>query len=106
MVLLDRKYSEVSKTVKIMSVSITELIWQVKTRGKSIQEVRFFLCELFSIECLMTMLCVSAQIAVPMASTRCQQSLDMLSGLYFEKRRVKRPFGQKTGEECRAALRT
>ena len=34
-----------------------------------------------------------------------QQSLYMLSGLYFEKRWVKIPFGQRTGEECRAALR-
>ena len=34
---LDRKHSKVSKTVKIMSVGITELIWQAKTREKYIQ---------------------------------------------------------------------
>ena len=34
---LDRKHFEVSKTVRIMSVNITELIWQEKTRGESIR---------------------------------------------------------------------
>ena len=38
----DRKHSKVSKTVKILSVSITELILQAKTGGKSNQEVLFF----------------------------------------------------------------
>jgi hypothetical protein len=38
---LARKHPGVSEAVKIMSVSITELIWQAKTQGKSIQEVGF-----------------------------------------------------------------
>ena len=40
LLVLDRKKSEVSKTVWIMSVSITELILQAKTWEKSNQEVR------------------------------------------------------------------
>ena len=35
---------------------------------------------------------VGTQIAVPMASTRCQQSLDIVSGLYSEKRGRMRPY--------------
>jgi hypothetical protein len=38
---LDRKHSTFSETVKIVSVSITDLIWQTKTEEKSIQEVGF-----------------------------------------------------------------
>ena len=50
---LDRKPSEVSKTVWMISVSITELIWQAKTWEKSKQEVgnlRFVVFELIPIE--------------------------------------------------------
>ena len=39
LLVLDGKHSEVSKTVWMMSVSITELIWQAKTWEKSNQSV-------------------------------------------------------------------
>ena len=55
-----------------MSVSITELIWQVKPRGQS-EVIGLFNAFLWE------SLIISTQIAVPMASTRCQQSLEIVS---------------------------
>ena len=85
-VVLDRKHSNVSKTVKIMSVSITELIWQAKNRGESTRGI-FVVVELttdyngWQWEYKRN----TSQIAVPRAFTRCQQSLEGVSGLFFEK---------------------
>jgi hypothetical protein len=50
----------------------------------------YFWCGYFSIECLYSMYLDRTQIAVPMASTRCQ-SLDIVSGLYSEKQRLIQP---------------
>jgi hypothetical protein len=79
LVLFDRKHSEVSNTVKIMFVSITELIWQAKTRGKYL-----FALQMTSNAMLLKDLISASQIAVPMAFTRCQQSLYKVLRLFFK----------------------
>ena len=80
MVVLDGKHSKVSKTVKIMSVSITELIWQAKPRGQSIQENYF----LWSFDFPMLFYGKAELLGpVPMASTRCQQSLELVQWFFF-----------------------
>ena len=50
---LDRKHSKVSQTVKILSVSITELILQAKPWGKSKQEV----ASILKTQCSIASLC-------------------------------------------------
>jgi hypothetical protein len=82
---LDRKHSEVSKTVKIMSVGITELIWQAKILSKIHLEFSFLEVTDFFNACLWDIQIDRTQIAVPLASTRCQQSLERVSCLFFEK---------------------
>ena len=82
---LDRKHSEVSKTVKRMSVGITELIWQAKTLSKIHPEFLFLEVTDFFNACLWDLQIDRTQIAVPMASTRCLQSLERVSCLFFEK---------------------
>jgi hypothetical protein len=52
MIEMDRNHSKASKTVKILSLSITELILQAKTGGKSNQEVASILKAPCSISCL------------------------------------------------------
>ena len=47
LLVLDGKHSEVSKTVWMMSVSITELMWQTKTWEKSNQDVGHLSCVVF-----------------------------------------------------------
>ena len=80
MVDLDRKHSKVSKTVKILSVSI----WQVKPRGQTIQKKKIQPSTV-SNGFHVYYEAKSSQIAVPRASTRCQQSLERVSGWFLEK---------------------
>jgi hypothetical protein len=67
-----------------MSVSITELIRQATpednpSRKKTIQlTLDYYGCQLEYKR-------KTSQIAVPRASNRCQQSLERVSGLFFEK---------------------
>ena len=74
--------SKVSKTVKILSVSVTELMLLAKTWGKSNLEVTFFLKALCSIDIPLNGAKAGNQIPFPMASPWCEQSLDSLR-LYF-----------------------
>jgi hypothetical protein len=61
-----------------MSVSITELVWQAKPRGQTIQNVFVVVgVTVFSIAFLWVTRFMRHLVAVPMASTRCQQSLEI-----------------------------
>ena len=66
-------------------MSVTELILQAKTWGKSNQEVASILKPPCSIACLRSIYRDINQIPFPRASSRCQQSLEIVSGFYFEK---------------------
>ena len=67
-----------------MSVSITVLIWQAKTLGQTIFPKK---CQPTTVSnrCHVHYEAKTSQIAVLMASTRCQQSLERVSSLFFEK---------------------
>ena len=67
-----------------MSVSKTELIGQAETRGESIRKKNVEVTGHFNAS-LCDIQKNPSQIVVPMASTRCQQSLDRGSGLFLEK---------------------
>ena len=76
LLVLDIKHSEVSKTVWIMSVSITELIWQAKTweeiqTGSGKSEVGRV-----STQPLLNTQWDIGYVALTKASTRCQPSLE------------------------------
>ena len=64
LVVLDRNHCEVSKTLWMMSVSITELIWQAKWK----QEVR-------NLSPMKSPWYMNA-VALPRGSTRCQPSIE------------------------------
>jgi hypothetical protein len=66
-----------------MSVTITELILQAKTRGQSIQKKNSAHPDYYG--CQWKYKRNTSQIAVPRASTRCQQYLEIVSDLVFEK---------------------
>ena len=66
-------------------MNITELILQVKAWEKSNQEVTLILKPLRSYASLLTIERDINQIPFSMASLMCLQSLDIVSGFYFEK---------------------
>ena len=75
-VALDRKHFAVSRKVK-KSETITQLIWEAKFQRKNNQR---------SYNGKLWLLCnSSSQIAIPVASTICQQSLFNVSGLFLQK---------------------
>ena len=67
-----------------MSVRITELKWQGKPRGQAIPKNKIQPTTVIN-GCHFYYKVKSSQIAVPRASTRCQQSLERVSCWLLEK---------------------
>ena len=82
---MDRKHPKFSKTVWMVSVSITELKWQSKPRDRLKQEVEFWIVDSTSRRCLLITPWAIVHWALPIASTRCRQSLQSVLSLLLSK---------------------
>jgi hypothetical protein len=76
--------THVSKTVKILSVSITELMFQAKAWEKSNPEVPHILKALRSNESLLSCEWAINQITLSTYSPRCLQHCDVVVRIYVE----------------------
>jgi hypothetical protein len=86
------EHFDISKTVKIMSETITELIWQAKIQP---EYIHFEVPGSYNVKLLF--LCKSiSHIAISMASNRCQQSFFKVSVLCFEKQARIWSFSEKS----------